>query len=96
MDLNNELFKIVIRKYGIEAQLNMLIEECAELIVAINHFKRNRKSFNSVLEEIADVFIVANQFKYKYKKIINPIINSKLKRLKEKLNKEDLSDNNNK
>ena len=61
--------------YGYEAQSNQLIEECAELIQAINKHKRvmhNRKSvnmtlneaINNVSEEIADVEIMLAQIKY--------------------------------
>lgn len=61
--------------YGYEAQSNQLIEECAELIQAINKHKRvmrNRKSvnmtlkeaINNVSEEIADVEIMLEQIKY--------------------------------
>ena len=36
----------------------ILREECAELIVALSHFERNRKgSFNEILEELAHVLI---------------------------------------
>ena len=61
--------------YGYEAQSNQLIEECAELIQAINKHKRvmhNRQSvnmtlketINNVSEEIADVEIMLAQIKY--------------------------------
>jgi NTP pyrophosphatase (non-canonical NTP hydrolase) len=36
----------------------ILREECAELVVALSHFERNRKgSFNEILEELAHVLI---------------------------------------
>lgn len=36
----------------------ILKEECAELIVALSHFERNRKgSFNEILEELSHVLI---------------------------------------
>lgn len=36
----------------------ILKEECAELIVALSHFERNRKgSFNEIIEELSHVLI---------------------------------------
>lgn len=40
------------------SQSIILREECAELIVALAHFERNRKgSFNEILEELSHVLI---------------------------------------
>lgn len=61
--------------YGYEAQSNQLIEECAELIQAINKHKRVmhngqsvnmtlKESINNLSEEIADVEIMLEQVKY--------------------------------
>ncbi len=51
-----------IKEWGVDAQLDMLAEECAELIVAIQHMKRGRVKWNEVCEEIADVRIMTSQF----------------------------------
>jgi len=50
-----------IKTWGVEAQLNILAEECAELIVAIHHLKRGRCTWDEVCEEIADVRIMTSQ-----------------------------------
>jgi NTP pyrophosphatase (non-canonical NTP hydrolase) len=51
-----------LEKWGLEAQLRMLQEECAELIVAISHLTRGRdKALREVAEEMADVRIVLDQ-----------------------------------
>lgn len=48
----------LFRKYDGYSQSIILREECAELIVALSHFERNRKgSFNEILEELAHVLI---------------------------------------
>ena len=40
------------------SQSIILREECAELIVALSHFERNRKgAFNEILEELSHVLI---------------------------------------
>jgi NTP pyrophosphatase (non-canonical NTP hydrolase) len=58
----NHLYAKALLKWGLDAQLDMAQEECAELIMAINKLRRSkyrRKSF--VAEEIADVRIMINQ-----------------------------------
>jgi len=53
-----------IAKWGRTSQIDMLQEECAELIVAINKYKRNNVgTIEAVLEEIADVEIMIDQIK---------------------------------
>ena len=56
--------------YGADRQLNQLIEECGELIQAVNKWKRfyffNEVAWNpihSVMEEIADVEIMLEQIR---------------------------------
>jgi NTP pyrophosphatase (non-canonical NTP hydrolase) len=55
------LYKEAIEKWGEEAQVNMLNEECGELIAAIAQFKRGRTSHHDVMTELADVFIMVEQ-----------------------------------
>ena len=58
MDLAREL----VKKYKKEKQLSMAQEECAELIVAISHYKRGRKNAETeIREEMADVGFVIYQ-----------------------------------
>jgi len=53
-----------IQKYGKKVQLDMVIEECAELIVSINKFRRNGlKEKDNLITEIADVLIMVEQLK---------------------------------
>lgn len=48
----------LFRKSDGYLQSIILKEECAELIVALSHFERNRKgSFNEILEELSHVLI---------------------------------------
>lgn len=63
----------IARYYGFDAQTNQLIEECAELIQAINKYKRKHiggqpldvqvSTWNQVVEEIADVEVMLCQIK---------------------------------
>lgn len=58
---DQEIFKTAIDVYGVFYQENMAIEECAELIQAIN--KKHRGLQHNIPEEIADVEIMLEQLK---------------------------------
>lgn len=56
-----------IRKWGRELQIEMAIEECSELIHALQKLKRdgtNTEKYNHVCEEVADVDIMIQQLKF--------------------------------
>ena len=55
--------KYIADHYGRKPQLEMLQEECAELIQAVSKYNRG-KSFDNIAEEIADVEIMIEQIKY--------------------------------
>ena len=84
MNLQNAEF------YGANRQSNQLIEECGELIQAINKWKRfyffNEVAWNpvhSVMEEIADVEVMLEQIKHLLnlpEQTINEIKVAKVKR----------------
>lgn len=83
-----ELYKEAIEKWGENAQVRMLYEECGELITAVAQFGRGRTSHHDVMTELADVSIMVEQ--------IATLMNyddfeaekdRKLTRLKEKLDK---------
>jgi len=58
----DKLYKDCIEAWGERTQLRQAQEECAELIIAINHFCRNRKTgLEEIIEEAADVFLMVNQ-----------------------------------
>lgn len=51
-----------VKQYGSKAQLRQLQEECAELIVAINHcFRQREDAAVEFLDEYVDVLIVMYQ-----------------------------------
>lgn len=67
---------------GLQFQLDMMVEECGELITAIQHSKRNRP--HNTHEEIADVLIMADLLRMLLDtKTIDRFIEQKLKRLME-------------
>ena len=63
MDKNErfKLYKEAVDKWGEESQINMLNEECGELIAAVAQFRRGRTSHHDVMTELADVFIMVEQ-----------------------------------
>ncbi len=83
-----ELGALAIKTWGIESQLDMAIEECAELILAIQKSRRKHHSGNhSIAEEIGDVQNCINQFKPLYPEF-EEIRQGKLTRLAGLLNQE--------
>ena len=61
-----EIYKLALDKWGIEAQIGMLTEECGELLSAVNKFNRSRCSNDDVLTELADVSIMVEQLSLIY------------------------------
>lgn len=56
-----KLYGLALSLYGIDAQMMMLIEECAELLDAIAKLKRGRVNIADVVTELADVSIMVEQ-----------------------------------
>ena len=96
------LYKKAIEKWGLEAQMNMTIEECAELIVALSKATRPTSNLycdervDAILDELVDVEIMVEQMKhvfdYKYSNgavsKFADIKRRKLKRLEKRLNED--------
>lgn len=63
--MHNGIMKIADH-YGLSEQMNQTTEECAELIMAINKYRRNPdvSSKENLFEEIADVELMLEQIIY--------------------------------
>lgn len=87
----NELLKQAIQKWGNNSQMDMVIEERAELIKAINKFRRSPTSENlkELCGEVADVEIMCEQARIMLNKngLIDTIKEEKLERLRVRLEK---------
>lgn len=62
--LERTLYKDALHKWGLSSQLDMLVEECGELIVAVqklHRYGKTAKRVDAVLEELADVSIMIGQ-----------------------------------
>jgi len=75
-----ELGNIAIVTWGIESQLDMVVEECAELILAVQKSRRKDNRKHSIPEELADVQNCINQFRKLYPEY-EQIRQSKLNRM---------------
>jgi NTP pyrophosphatase (non-canonical NTP hydrolase) len=61
-----EIYRKAIAKWGEDAQHDQAIEECAELIATLKHFRRNRVDDQAVIDELADVFLMLGQLVYMF------------------------------
>ena len=76
----DQLLTAIFTAHGQAAQLEQMAEECAEVIVAVQHLKRGRADLPAVLSEIVDVFLLARQFQNHYPLEFNLVFREKLER----------------
>lgn len=77
-----------LKKYGVDAQDDIAIEEMSELTKAIIKNRRYKTfaTLESIYEELADVFIMLEQIVMSLDKDrVQSYVNSKLERLNERL-----------
>jgi NTP pyrophosphatase (non-canonical NTP hydrolase) len=83
--------KKAVHLWGEQAQIEMAIEEMAELIFALQKLKRKRgkphhERVKDVQEEVADVILMMHQMRYIFgEKSVDKFIDTKMVRLKERL-----------
>lgn len=93
-----KILSLVIDKFGIDYQLAIVQEECAELIQAISKLKRSGNSdhpgrtakaaMNNLYEEVADVQIMLDQIRIMYpSKAYDTIRAQKIARLEKRMEK---------
>lgn len=86
-----EILQKAVDTYGINNQLNQLQEECAELIVAVNKYRRTPfDNLDGLVDELADVTIMIGQMveHFDLSTRVKDRIEFKLNRLKERLENE--------
>lgn len=81
------LLKAAVDKWGSSPQIDMLVEECGELIVDLQHYKRGRVAWDKIAEELADVRIMMGQIELiaNIGALVDAKENGKLKRLEQRL-----------
>jgi len=78
----NQLYQKTIDKWGKEAQFDQMTEECAELIVSLQHFRRGKIDQQAVIDEIADVTLMLGQLTWMFgPEQIEAAVQKKLKKL---------------
>lgn len=82
-----KLYKDCVEFWGIERQLRMLQEECAEVILEASHYLRPRKRrTKNLIEELADAQLMINQIKmFVGEDKVNDMIDKKSDYIKDKL-----------
>ncbi len=86
-----ELYQKALDTWGIDNQVGMIIEQCAELIHAIKKWERGRASHEDVISELADVEIMLEQARLIFDAdSIDEVKQGKLKRLQYRLESEEM------
>lgn len=83
------LYKKAIALWGQGSQLDMVIEECAELIDKIQKYRRGRIAYFDIAEEFADVQNCINQFSGSFPEY-EAIRGKKLERLSELIKQQEI------
>lgn len=92
--MENNIYKRIVDKWGVESQLNMVTEEIGELLQAISKFRRSynkddetkAKAYDHLCEEIADVENMINQMREMFdSELIDKYKKEKLERISKKL-----------
>jgi len=88
---NIDLYRKARKKWGLDNQLIILIEECGELIHATTKYMREITNRDQIIEEIADVLIMIEQVACSlaiHRQVTRAKID-KIERLKERLKQDD-------
>ena len=76
------VFKRAIDKWGEDSQVMMCMEECAELIATLKHYRREEVDAKVVVDEIADVFLMIGQLIYMFgEEQVDDAVRAKLEKL---------------
>lgn len=66
MEDMEQIYRATLEKWGVEAQYDQTIEECAELIAALKHFKRDKVDEEQIVSELADVTLMIGQLTWMF------------------------------
>lgn len=66
MEDMERVYRAALEKWGLEAQYDQTIEECAELIAALKHFKRDKVDEEQIVSELADVTLMIGQLTWMF------------------------------
>lgn len=89
--MEREILQSAIKFYGKDMQLNVAVEEFAELTKEICKHKRGSDNTNAIIEEMADCYIMLEQMKLIFglgSAVIEDAIIIKIQRLKHRIAEE--------
>ena len=79
----DEIYRWTLKKWGTEAQYDQAVEECAELIAVLKHFRRGKAGEEEVISELADVTLMLGQLTYMFgQEKVKQRVEEKLTKLK--------------
>ena len=81
------LYNATLEKWGEDAQYDQAVEECAELIAALKHFRRGKIDRQAVIDELADVTLMLGQLTWMFgEELVQKTVETKLDKLKKLIN----------
>jgi len=84
------IYKKTISRWGSDAQYDQMVEECAELIIALKHFRRGKVNQQVVIDELADVTLMLGQLTWMFgTEQVEKAVQQKLQKLNKLLNSPD-------
>lgn len=63
---HESVYRATLDKWGEEAQYDQAVEECAELIAALKHYRRKKIDKQAVISELADVTLMVGQLTWMF------------------------------
>lgn len=60
------IYRATLEKWGEQAQHDQAVEECAELIAALKHYRRKKIDKQTVIDELADVTLMVGQLTWMF------------------------------
>lgn len=83
------LYRASLARWGAEGQYDQAVEECAELITALKHFKRGRIGEDELAAELADVTLMVGQLTWMLgRDLVEQAMSAKIGKLQALLAKE--------
>ncbi len=61
-----QIYQTSLEKWGREAQFDQAVEECAELIAVLKHYRRDKADTAAVIAELADVTLMVGQLTWMF------------------------------
>jgi NTP pyrophosphatase (non-canonical NTP hydrolase) len=78
----SDIYIETLDKWGEKAQFDQAIEECAELILTLQHYTRGKVDQDTVVNEIADVYLMVGQLAFMFgESRLSDAIDSKIEKL---------------